>query len=153
MDTPTRITVAADLAAREITNGVWLFINLSCLIVFLMYSWKRSMKKRAWSDVARMIRERDFEPDTQASIAMTMYFIGATIRAGYVWWLLKAQSKGWVHAQYVEEMYWVMHLAAAFAIIGGLCVLRVFTRLEWGHRAWIAAAIISLLVPFVIHYL
>lgn len=152
METNTDLLIAADIFAREITNGIWFCINLSCLFIFFRYTWLSLAANRSWFAIGRMVRDRSFVPEMQASIGLTIYFIGATLRAAYVWWLLKAQTRGWPIAEVIEDGYWLMYLAAAFAIVGGLCTLRVFTKLNYGHRAWILAGIFSIIVPVITHF-
>jgi hypothetical protein len=126
---------------REIANGIWTMIGLF-LIVGLTYTLVQDMRHRpGWR----------FDRGTQLVIGSLVYFIGSIDRSTYIWLSFIWQNRGW-DTENISEAHWLLIVAAAFAIIGGLCILRICIVERFGDLAWITAGVVSVAVPVAVYW-
>lgn len=133
--------------SSEVSNGIWFFMNLFCLWTFGYYVAVcfTSNGKLSIDAIKRMITRREYDRELQAAIALTVYFLGAALRGGYNWWLMINDI---APTQAIDYFYIKMG-SAALGVIGGVCILRVFTALRWGHIAWMVGGAIAIVVPVI----
>ena len=81
-----------DLVVREVTNGMWFLMNLALLAVFANYLLCRWQQDGALTLFRSAANDQDI--GTAAAIALFVYFMGASMRAGWVWIVLFQQNLG-----------------------------------------------------------
>lgn len=125
---------------REMVNGTWLILNISLAIVFWRRVW---LTKRAggW----KALRE---DPVAQAAIGLAVYFTGSGVMRAWVWMLLVVSNAG-DDAAFIGEHYEIALAAAATAIVGALCCIRVFYPRRW---LWIVTGVLAAAAPVTVHF-
>jgi hypothetical protein len=137
-----------DLVVREVTNGMWFLLNLALLAVFANYLMCRWQQSSALTLLRSAANQQDI--GTAAAIALFVYFMGASTRAGWVWVVLFQQNLG-VQTLGFENQPVFLILAVATGTVGSLCCMRVFSQSRWGHWAWIVSGILALAIPLGAH--
>lgn len=126
---------------REIGNGIWTMIGLF-LILGLLYTLVQDIRHRPnWRA----------DRGTALVIGTLVYFLGSIDRSTYIWLSFIWQNRGW-DTTAVRESHWVLIVAAALAITGGLCILRICIVERFGDWAWIAAGVVSVVVPVAVYW-
>jgi hypothetical protein len=139
-----------DLFVREITNGIWFLMNVSILIAIGCFLFCQFGKFGLGSLWARL-RDETSTGD-QVAVALFVYFIGSSIRAGWVWTVLLLQSLGRDTDGFDQASDWLL-TAVAIGIVGTFCCMRIFSRDQWGHKIWVGFATFAILTPFIAHYI
>ena len=107
-----------------LVNGVWFSLSVCLLFVFARYVWIN--RSRGYSEL-------------QAAISISIYFTGVSLSHGWVWWWRHHNNAG-ISAEWMND--WpVLPLGVLLAAFGLLCMIRVFTPLEWGNWGWIGSAL------------
>jgi hypothetical protein len=139
-----------DLIVREITNGMWFLMNLALLAVFANYLLCR------WQQIGAIVLFRSAANDqdigTAAAIALFVYFIGASTRAGWVWIVLFQQNMGIQNYGFENQPAFLL-LAVATGTVGSLCCMRIFSASRWGHWVWISSGILAIAIPIAAHWI
>jgi hypothetical protein len=136
-----------DLIVRETTNGMWFLLNLALLAVFANYllcRWQQTGTLKLFGAGS----EHDI--GLHAAIALFVYFVGASTRAGWVWIVLFQQNMGVQNYGFENHPAFLL-LAVATGAVGSLCCMRVFSAKRWGHWAWISSGILAVAVPLLAH--
>lgn len=129
-----------DLIAREIVNGTWFVLSALMVIAFGVYIMKAIKERAGWYD----------DRGTQAAIALLCFTIGGSLRSGWIWLLLSCENDNGVCSA-VRDAYWIMFVASAFAIVGGVCSIRIFTPEHWRPWSWLGAGVLAVAVPIIVH--
>lgn len=142
-----------DEVVREIMNGMWFILSVEVWLCLIYYISHRIMRARVIGQ-EYIIEDSTYwyhDSATQLAIALMVYMTGSGIRAGWVWGLLECQNEiGRKGCEFIATSVWVLFVASAFAIVGGLCTIRVlvpFLR-PWG---WLAAGVLAVAVPLIVH--
>jgi len=144
-----------NLVLREITNGQWFLVSFGMLVVVTVYliSVVREAFKQTimspWKFLTTFLR-RDL--GTQMSIGFFVYLVGSCFRALPTWSMLWAQNHGVDFSPYQAYYDGFISTAAFVAVIGGLCLMRVFSRKRWKVWYWPVVALITVIVPIAVHY-
>lgn len=149
-----------DMVVREVMNGILFVLDVELVLTFVTYLSRRIIADigsyRAGQDVPTYSEESPepygvlgwYErPGSKAAIALTIYFAGATMRAGWIWWLLHCENAGGSCFS-IRGNSWVMLVATALAMTGGLCCIRVFSPPHWHPWSWLAAGVVAVAIPF-----
>lgn len=131
-----------DLVVREMMNGTWFILSLALMIVF----------------VSRVVQHRSahgpgwyWQQNSQAAIALSVFFAGSVVRAAWIWALLSCQAGYLTDCSVVRSSGWAGVLASALAVTGCLCCIRVFTPVRLNPWLWISIGIVAVIVPVVVH--
>lgn len=131
-----------DLIAREIVNGMWFVLSALMAAAFGLYV-VRSKIGTAWPDWYNQL-------GVQAAIALFVFTFGSMMRAGWIWLLLSCQNENRSCAG-IENAYAIMFIASAFAVVGGVCCIRIFTPAYWSPWSWLAAGFVAVAIPVIVH--
>jgi hypothetical protein len=123
--------LTTDMIVRESINGAWFILNLYMVGIFLMYILPEIRGTRSW-----YVKERN-----KAALGLMCYFIGGAMFHGWIWYLLRAARYG-TAGLFLANSYIVIVASAAFAFVGGLMCIRVFSEKRWGNYTWLGAMII-----------
>lgn len=126
---------------REVANGIWLWLNVAMSIVLWRHVFFKVRTEPSWYH----------SQGTQAAIALAFYFTGSTIMRSWVWILLLLERRGDDQA-FIGDHVEVPLVAAALAITGSLCCVRVFSPGPWGRWFWIATGVLSITIPIAVHF-
>ena len=136
--------------SREITNGVWFFLNLYVLFY---------LSRLVWYTMRRSARPIWRQPDyVKLAWGMNLILIGSTIRAGWVWLLLIAEENRWYKLHLaVYETGLLRYVAIGFAMWGAICIAKLFQSKQRTHgRQALHVAFVVLaafLIPILVHLL
>lgn len=132
------------LLVREYFNGALTILGiwfLALILNFLYQEWRTAHSFAEWRRA----------PGVPASIGIAVYMVGESIRAGWVWPLLKAFNDSgnqgvWYRA--VTNQWHIALVAVALACCGLVCAIRELAPAGSGNVNAIAAVIacVSLLV-------
>jgi hypothetical protein len=152
--------------AHELVNGTLFVLDVQMVLIFFIYVVRQILRDRQDRRYGGMTRTYDEDTDpvpfrrnlswydragTMAAIALMVHLLGTTIRAGWVWWLLSCQRLHHGDCLHVTETWGVLFFATLLALMGGLCVIRIFSPPSWRPWSWIGAGFLSVVLP-VIHY-
>lgn len=133
-----------DLIVREIMNGMLFMLGL-----FLVGAMGFRLLQRVKHD-----NDWYHDETTQAIIALFFFLIGENIRSGWIWALLICQNEyGRSACLKIASSYELLLVASAFAIVGAVCCIRVFSPPAFNPWTWLAAGALALLVPLGVHIL
>lgn len=133
-----------NLIWRELSNGVWFIINFFYMIFILQFYL--DLKFHAGYDnlVYRKYIER-------ISFATWLYFLAASVRAGYIWVLLVAQNAKLAIVNTIDDYGVIMLVAAIIGLCAVLTLMAHQSDRRWGPRVWATAGIFALITPPVTH--
>jgi hypothetical protein len=153
--------------AHELINGTLFVLDVQMVLIFYVYVAMQIFRDRSDRRYGGMTRTYDEDADpvpfrrnlswyeragTKAAIALMVHLLGTTIRAGWLWWLLSCQRQhGYSDCAHVTETWGVLFFATLLALIGGLCVIRIFSPPPWRPWSWMGAGVSALTLP-VVHY-
>ena len=126
---------------RELANGTWFVLNVALAGLFIRYVAKR-WREPYWYTIQ----------EVAGAIGLSLYFIGSAIMRAWVWGDLLYGGQGDRMAWWSERIE-VPLTAAAMAITGAVCCIRIFSDRRWGRFFWIGTACIAVLVPVLAHNL
>jgi len=145
-----------DQLIRELMNGMWFILSLEVLLALIYYIVWRAIKhpikpQNIWVEPEVWYKELG----TQLALAWACFITGATIRAGWIWLLLECQNRlgHRKDCNYILDTAEWLLLASVFAIVGGVCTIRVM--LPYWLRPWsyIVPAVVAVAVPLLVHLL
>jgi NO-binding membrane sensor protein with MHYT domain len=133
-----------DTFVRELSNGQWFVLSMVMTTFCITYATVRPVSighyTPNWFDDA-------IPADTQFALSLAIYMAGSTLRAGYIWVLLHCQNaRG--SCDYIQNNAWLMLVASALAVIGGLWFIRTLSPPQWRPWSWVGAGLFSLSLPF-----
>jgi hypothetical protein len=137
----------ANLLIREWLNGALFPLSANLAVILTIFLWS------AW----REGRRRNIRWQTISGIPTGCFlwwvFSAESIRAGTVWFILRAANDGQRVPPWFEVTANILFINAAIALV--LAILRgtyIFTPPKWGHKFWIYSAISTALFLFVSHF-
>jgi len=126
---------------REMTHGMWFILCISLLCIFVWYSWRFTRGNRWPYDLA-----------TRAAMALSVYFLAASIRSGLLWfqWLAIGNR--------LEYTFWKdagieFLVASIISVIGGFLVIKVFAPKEHCLKLTSLVIFLTIAVPVLMFYL
>lgn len=130
-----------NMVNREISNGIWFISNIFLLIYLIGFLTPRLKRNPViWSASL----------DVKLVWGMTLIVIGSTIRSGWIWVLLVMQYYKFDDVV-IKSISPITFVAIIILIWGTICMIKAMSvRNRW---LWSAIAIVSVSVPFVVHYL
>jgi hypothetical protein len=151
---------SADRLVREQVNGLWFVLSLELFMLFAdraRRQWRYLSIKHPRTSIAfRFQQWRGHDVVGRAAIAWSVYFFGESVMRGWVWILLKLQNDGRIPlfepsrpGSTVASFYPVAMVAAVLAVLGALCIIRMFAPDGMGKRAWqyaLVAAVVFLAI-------
>lgn len=142
-----------DYLIRELMNGMWFVLSLEILIALMIYIIHRILKEPAEPRNIWVIPEPWYrELGTQLAIGWTTYMTGSAIRAGWIWLLLECQGRlGMKNCGHITQTAEVLFIASVFAIVGGVCTIRIMMPDRWRPWSYIVPAAIAIIVPVSVH--
>ena len=140
-----------DAGVREIANGQAALINFFIVIMMVAYLARVVMRDGFWHTFSVKLYSPERNVGTAIAIAMFVYFLGASVRAIWIWAQLYHQNRGY-HNGPLNSLQEIRLLAAPLIIVGGLCMIRVLLNPRWGRATWFSAGGIMLILPIAIHY-
>lgn len=125
----------ATLIAREYLNAglIPLTFCIMVIIVHSLYDTHSNLGKKAWKDI----------PGVGVAVALWWLFFTEFLRANLAWVFLHRQLVGYA---ITNNAPWVSYLYVISGVIASLATFRLIYKLSpfrWGHKAWIAAAILT----------
>lgn len=139
---------------REQVNGLWFILALELFILFVDRARRQFVLiDKQWPGQA--FREkfhywRRVDAVARAAIAWSVYFAAETLMRGWIWMLLKKQNDGTSYSKFENAYTYPVAIASSVgAIVGALCVIRMFAPRGHGNKAWalsLSAAILFLVV-------
>jgi hypothetical protein len=121
----------------EISNGVMTVINIAIMFTFCGYAW------RSWrSGMSYM--------DVKPAMAFSVLIIGASSTRAWAWLWIWQSNRG-IPTQWMD-IYPVNPIGLIITVVGGLCVLRIFTPKDWSWTVWLATLILAAFIPTVIFF-
>ena len=112
----------------EVLNTVFFVFCASAAFIFLRYCWEN--------------RHYGYKA-MQPLYAFTTFMIGSTMVRGS---LAHARHLTNTHNTHPEYLYWITISGSIIAAIGVLCIIRTFSPRDWGHRPWVFALILAIVV-------
>lgn len=143
-----------DEIVRELMNGIWFVLSIEIWLCLAIYVFHRIMRARTVGQ-KYIIEDSTWWYDdsaTQLAIALMVYMTGSGIRAGWVWMLLECQNElGRGKCEFIATSVWLLYGASLFAVVGGLCLIRVLVPYgqPWG---WLVAGVLAAAVPLIVHW-
>jgi hypothetical protein len=131
--------------SRELVNGTLFVLEIQMVLVFVTYIVRGH---RADTSLEAAMHWYD-RPRVQAAVALAVFITGSMLRAVWVWTLMLCDSNR-VSCHYFpiqHDSYGFLVFSTWIALVGGVCVIRVFTPPEWQPWPWILAFISSVSVP------
>lgn len=126
----------SNLVVREVMNGTWFILTLCLTLAFVLRIACRMASDANWyGDVG-----------CQAAIALLVHFVGSVMRSGWIWLLLHCQNAA-RECSAIENNYDVLIVASAFAVIGTLCCIRVFSPVRLRPWTWMLAGAAAIAIP------
>lgn len=125
------------LLAREVINNGLAVINFCIaltIIAHLYGEWRTRGVRRGYHRLGN-----------RAALAMLIYIVGETIIRAWAGVLLWHYAEG-RNAIEVEAKYPVALFGAAIALVGAVCMMRIFSRASWGNRVWIGSVVLAAVV-------
>ncbi len=102
-----------DLALGEVGSGIWSFLAFFLMVSFLRYAWRNRQSYR--------------EATVQGALALSLFFMGSTIRAGLGWGAAAAARRTtWPPEPWANSWPWYLP-SLLISIIGAAWCLAVFT--------------------------
>lgn len=129
-----------DLLIREFTNGAWLIFSMILLLFFMYYLWDE-WRRRPIDGLFSVFRRT---PRIEVAAAMLVIFLGETVRAGWVYLILKRSNDG-LPVSFLSTLWPVGVFAAVTVALGSLYAIRVFTRQRMGYKGWLTALGVAIL--------
>lgn len=129
---------------REIGNGVWTMLG-AFVIAALAYTLVQDMRDWTHQESWRVNR------GTALAAGAFVYFTGSIIRSAYIWLGLIADNRQMDEAILAQWRFMLL-IAVAAAIIGGLCIVRVCIADRFGSWSWITAGVVSVAVPVAVYW-
>lgn len=138
------------LVIREIGNGAWFILGGEIVLLLALY-----LSTKVWSQVTgrecRMFMSREpeahpwwlpewFTLPMQLGAAIMFLEAGNSLRGGWVWAYMHCVNVGsWC---VVVDLAWLLWLAIVVGMIGGACIIRLFSPPEW--RLWFVPACMTM---------
>lgn len=126
---------------RQILSGTLLVLDLLLGTLLALYLWDQ-LRREGWARARADIVN-------QAAFGLLAVMVGHAVIRGWTSYLLWLQAHGFPSWE-LELTYPVAFLGLLIAVVGKLCVIRVFSRDSWGHWGWLgglaAAALITTLL-------
>lgn len=127
------------LVVRFIASNALFIMGTAVIVVFLLHLGE-SIWKRGWGPTYARL-------GNQACIAMLIYIIGDTGVRGWGGLRLFFLNKDMPAAVDVVNSYtWVAVAYTGIAVIGCVCMMRVFSRERWGDWAWIGSVALTTII-------
>lgn len=136
------LDIADHGALREIGNGIWTMLG-AFLIVALAYT--------VLQDVRDPRRDWQADRGTALAIGTLVYFLGSIMRSAYIWAGLIVNNRA-MDEEILAEWRGLLLLAVGFAVLGGLCIVRICLVDRFGPWAWITAGVVSVAVPVAVYW-
>ena len=124
----------------DINNG--LFVMTLCVSLLLIVHLALSMRQLGYRATYDRLGNR-------AAVAVLIYMGGETILRGLGGVALRMIAHG-EDPLAVEILYHVALGAWVVCIVGAACMMRIFSRKEWGHKVWIGSVLLSVAVVAVL---
>lgn len=122
------------MTMRQVSTEILLVLDLT-LAAFMFLYLVRKWRLFGWA-----ARYRD---EVQAATAFLTLMIGHSILRAWGTVLLHAQDRG-VPLLTLEEQMPIGLAGLMVSVAGMLCAIRVFSRADWGHWAWLTAGAAAL---------
>lgn len=139
-----------DLVVRELTNGTWFLLNATIILAVGRHLYCQIIRfglRHLWNGL-----RDETSTGVQVAVALFVYFIGASIRAGWVWIVLFRQNLGMISNDTAfDQADWLL-LAVGIGGIGALCCARIFSRDQWGHNVWMISGALAMALPAIVHF-
>ena len=98
-----------------------------------------------WSYLLRRWRAGYRYNELKIGLAMWVYVLGDTIIRAPVWYFRHLDNGGQPITRAQSDLFWeIATIGAVFAIIGGLCALRVSAPERMGWWPWVGTAVLAL---------
>ena len=147
---------------REIANGVWLIVTLELVVFFLLYFWSRVWRAYTGSDLRLFLAtEPDHHPfwlpkwydsSLQFASGVLCLAVGGLFRASWVYPFMRCQNEmGGLGCDLTEATWWVLWVATALSIAGGVCLIRIVSPPQWRVAAVTTCTAIPIIVPTLIY--
>jgi hypothetical protein len=118
-----------NLSLLDLRQGVSLalfFLSVALVIVFFRYLLAEA-KTFGWNKIRT-------NPVNQAAIALIVYFSAMSVTRLWSVVFYASVERGTEFVE-LENTYYIALLSTAFAVVGGLCMVRVFTE---SHLTWVS---------------
>lgn len=140
---------------RELMNGMWFVLSFQILVALVSYLIRRMISEPADPRQVWVVNQPWYrELGSQLALSWGTYMVGSTIRAGWIWIFLECQGRlGVGNCGHITQTVWVLFIASGFAIVGGVCTIRIMLPDSWRPWSYLVPAIVAVIVPLVVHAL
>lgn len=122
------------ITMRQVSTEILLILDLT-LAAFMFLYLVRKWRLYGW--------EARFRDEVQAAVAFLTLMIGHSILRAWGTLLLHAQAKG-IPLWQLENQVPIGLGGLVISVLGMLCAIRVFSRVDWGHWGWLGASAAAL---------
>lgn len=130
---------------REVWNGAWFSLALGMIVILAAITLDRIRLIGSWKYAYD-------DTGVQICLALTMFVTASGARAAYIWLLLHCENF-YPDCTWITEDDWIMTVAGAIAIAGGLCTIRVLSPRRWLPWSWLVAGAFAIGMPILYYTL